>query len=254
MSGEHSKPAPTVGDDIFDLPTEAGAAKGAARTATPSAASALDASAPPLPKRPQGAPAGGAPLASASVSSGTAPGSNAQALLDQVRRRSAPPAEAAVLPAEEPAVRRVVLPRGVWIALGALALLNVLALGHLVLRPSGPATDARTDHASESAPSVTDPNPEGSTGAEHSAAQPRAHPTQAVAAVPALEIAQQALREARADLDAGRRSAARARLGRIGLAIDAIDADKRDEIRAEVGLLLARSIQDDADQAARSKR
>ncbi len=69
----------------------------------------------------------------------------------------------------------------------------------------------------------------------------------------AVDLARKSLKDARDDVDAGHRSAARARLGRIGLAIDAIAPAQRESIRAEVALLLAQTIQADADEAARAK-
>jgi len=66
-----------------------------------------------------------------------------------------------------------------------------------------------------------------------------------------LAGAQSALNNAREDMAAGRRGAARARLARVGLAIDAIQPSARPAIRAEAALLLAQCIQADADEAAR---
>jgi hypothetical protein len=101
--------------------------------------------------------------------------------------------------------------------------------------------------------------------AEPIAAAPHAETAPAEAAIPqrapavptdhsALVAARAALRMAETDLNEGRHAAVRARLGRLLLAIDAVEPLEREEIHAAAALLVARSLQAEADTARRAAR
>lgn len=243
---------PMPGDDLFDLPSEAGSAKSAGRANAAPSSPDLDALSSALPRRPQAPGPAGPPISSVN--------SNAAAILEQVRRPPTAAESRTAASAPTPAQAGARIPRALWIAFGALALVNALVLGFVALRGGPPPADAHApaQPASASALPLGGVAPDTRAQAEAKPIRREDAPAQwtesELPTVPAHELARRSLRDAEADLSAGRRAAARARLGRIGLSIDAIDAEHREDIRAEVALLLARSIQDDVDEAARTKR
>jgi hypothetical protein len=235
-------------DDLFDLPTEAASANELTDPAL-AASGAGVVPLPPLPRRPERAGPAGPPLPSVP--------STVEAILGQVRKRPARTEATPTAPAEEPVVAtaRIQVPRAVWMALGGLAIVNVAVLA-FVLR--GPASDRPADGGGPPSASMTSivespaavhPEPKVQ---EQRASAPSLPPVLPGGSV--LERAQQTLADARADIESGRRGSARARLGRLGLAIDGIDPANRESIRPGIGLLLAESTQADADEARRSKR
>jgi len=243
---------PMPGDDLFDLPSEARSAKSGGRANAASSSPDLNAPSSALPRRPQSPGPAGPPISSVS--------SNAAAILEQVRRLPASTEGRTAAAAPAPAKAGVGIPRAMWIAFGALALFNALVLGFVLLRGGAPSADAHVPSQPGAASAlplgsvVSDPRAEAARKATERGGTAVQWTESELLTVPAHDLARRSLRDAQADISAGRRAAARARLGRIGLSIDAIDAEHREDIRAEVALLLARSIQDDADEAARTKR
>ncbi len=230
-------------EDLFDLPIESISAGEVAESKADHPAARVEVPLAALPRRP-------APAAS-SASTLTSVGSNADAILEQARKRTKPAdnstRESPTPVAPEP--KPVHVPRPVWIALGVLAIVNVAVLTFLLLRPSTSADTTPTTVA------ATQSSDEASNAAEQPRAQAaRVNPPSLVPDTGALQSARQVLRDARADIESGRRSAARTRLGRLGLVVDGIDPAHRDEIRAEAALLVAESLQADADEARRAKR
>jgi hypothetical protein len=277
MSGDAHGAGSSSGDDLFDLPSDASQAQHVGPSPSSAAGSDLDLIGSALPKRQLSTGAAGPPLSNVESSAG--------GILDQVRKRPATAAApvAAPAPVAQPEKRRFPRPTGPWIAFGAFGLVNALVLGFVVLRGSG---SPEPEHADTTAPATVasvlplgegtgpahaarpDAAHDSAQGADHGAvpstahAEPRPdskHETAAPRDIPALfdasalDLARKSLKDAREDVAAGRRGAARARLGRIGLSIDAIQPAQREDIRAEVALLLAQTIQADADEAARSK-
>ncbi len=277
MSGAHEPGSPS-GDDLFDLPSDAPSAKDVRPTPSSAAGADLDLPASALPKRPMPM---GPPLSNVD--------STPAAIAEQVKKRpvETKPAE----PAPVAAVRKPRFPRpdARWIAVGAFGIVNGLVLGFVVLRDHGAtktdhADGARTasaasalppaepEHAAdgaqtpahEPAPEIAhDPIPaagHGTAPATEARPQPESEHEKPAREIPplydanALDLARKSLEEAREDVAAGRRGAARARLGRIGLSIDAVPPRQRDDLRAEIALLLAQTLQSDADEAARAKR
>lgn len=266
MSGAHEPGSPS-GDDLFDLPSDASNAKDVRPAPSSAAGADLDLPASALPKRPMPM---GPPLSSVD--------STPAAIAEQVKKRpvEAKPAE----PAPVAAVRKPRFPRpnARWIAVGAFGIVNGLVLGFVVMRDRGAA---KTDHADAartasvaSALPPAEPELAEPEHAAHGAQTPAHEPAPATEVRPrpepehentardipplydanALDLARKSLEEAREDVAAGRRGAARARLGRIGLSIDAVPPRQRDDLRAEIALLLAETLQSDADEAARAKR
>lgn len=258
MNGDPVGPG-SSGDDLFDLPRET---KQAGDVAPPQKTPRGDVDAPSsaLPKRQQSTAPAGPPLTSVE--------SSVEGILAQVRRPNpptpierAPVAPPPALAAPAPPIRNAT--RKVWLAFAALALVNGLALGFLYKRGapsqhapsiSTPATEAPAPHAA----TTTKPEaPAASETVAHVEPRPTTE-TKATPVVPplldrsALDLVRSSLADARDDVEAGRRASARARLARIGLAIDSIPPANREEIRAEAALLVARSIQADADQAGRT--
>jgi hypothetical protein len=235
-------PSPRSGDDLFDLPRETA---GGARPTVDSIASAL-------PKRATPTAPAGPPLTNVEPT--------VAGILEQVRPALARLDAATATTAPTPAL--AISRRNLWIAFGAIATANALVIAFLfpsaetaeVAPHASPKPVARTS-APDPAPKpkpASKPGDASVVSAQHVATEPAPLPVFSGSPV-ALELARQALDEARTDLAAGRRSAARSRLGRIGLAIDAIDPSEREALRAEVALLIARSVQADAEEAGASK-
>lgn len=277
MNGDSHDSTFPGGDDLFDLPSESSGASDADFARYPAPDVHVDVPSSALPKRPQSSSPAGPPLGNVD--------STPAAILEQTRPRPAKPS----VPAPEPAAaapaekRRTRLPRKLWIAFGALAVVNGLVLGFLVIQkgastkhdPAPVDGPARTtvasvvpigwDPAASAAETVSNGSHAESGEGDHARtppspeteSRPAPHETRSNPELPetsALELARSGLKSSREDLAAGRISAARTRLGRLGLAIDAIDPTRREDIRAEIALLLAQSLQDEADEAARTKR
>lgn len=145
------------------------------------------------------------------------------------------------------AAPRIRLPIWLWISSGVLGALIVVVLTISFSFRDAPAT---TEEAAAIPAQPAEATPLDETTVTQ-AVTPRAP------AVPtdhsALVAARAALRAAEADLTAGRHAGARARLGRLLLAIDAVEPRERDQIHAAAALLVARSLQADADAARSSK-
>lgn len=248
MTKERQGPGSSAEDDLFDLPSESVAADEMARNAPLAAGPDLEVPLAALPRRPAPPAPAAVPLTSSS--------SPVDAILEHVRKRPAKSEEAVAKPAPiaeaapQPAQARI--PRAVWIALGALALGNLAALAVIVFQP-----------AQQNAPGTTNVEQASVVGTDETAHQGARVPANTVARptvapllpnTSPLEAARQTLRDARIDIESGRRGAARARLARIGLAIDAIDIADREDVRAEVALLIAESTQADAEEAQRTQR
>ncbi|MBL8861969.1 MAG: hypothetical protein JNK02_08140 [Planctomycetes bacterium] len=253
MSGDaHKAPG---SDDLFDLPEKTPVPQ------APEARVAADGLPPALPQRAP-RPASAGPLL-------TSVDSAAAAVLDSVRQRAPKPVEAAPVPDTEPALPSPARPRALWIGLGVLAFLNAVTLAVLSASHAGRDVDERAAPVrlapAESARAEAD-RPDAAQAASaarttrEADAQRAQQPTPRVGALAsgsvlpelsALEAARNVLGEARADLASGRRSAARARLGRLALSIDAVESTRREEIRAEIALLVAHSLQQDAEEARR---
>lgn len=149
--------------------------------------------------------------------------------------------------AETGAAPRIRVPSWLWIASGVLGAMLVVVL---TISSSFRDAPAKTEQATASPAHQPEATPLDATSVTP-AVTPRAP------AVPtdhsALVAARAALRAAEADLGAGRRAAVRARMGRLLLAIDAVEPRERGEVHAAAALLVARSLQADAD-AARASR
>ena len=219
------------GDDLFDLPKDASNAPLAPETP------AVDAPGSALPRRSQPTAPAGPPISSVE--------SNAAAILLQVRRRQGEEDSANVQP-EVASTAPSGTTRALWIALGALVLVNLATVAVLLSDAGAPSNTASTDEAAAGAQAPPAP-------ATPAREKPRT-PLVSSLGPSALESALEVLDEARADLAAGRRSSARARLGRLALAIDAIEPMRREEIRGEISLVVAQSLQEDVEAARRFTR
>ena len=131
--------------------------------------------------------------------------------------------------------------RKLWIAFGALALGNgiVLALGVFNHSPI-------PRNAPEIAPPAT-PETEAKPAASTAAVRPVPGP------VP-LNNGRARLLAIESTLEAGQRKTARAELGRILLDIDTLPTGEREDTRAQAELLVARILQEAADEARSSSR
>lgn len=132
-----------------------------------------------------------------------------------------------------------------WIGLGIVVAVNVVALT-LSFSFRGAPAPVHEESAVAIQPAVAEPLVEPEVA---QAVTPRGPPVPTDHS--ALIAARAALRAAEAELTAGRRAVARARLGRLLLEIDAVEPREREVIHASAALLVARSLQADAD-AARS--
>jgi hypothetical protein len=146
-------------------------------------------------------------------------------------------AQRAPAPAGTTAARH--LRRDMWIAFAALAAANVAVLSVGLTTRSAPE------------PEPAHPALDLSAGAPDPL---EAHAAPAPAPVSPLVSAQALLREGKEDLEAGRFAAARARMGRVLLAIDAVEPARREEVRAEARLLVARCLQAEADRERNAQR
>jgi len=272
MNGDAHDAGSPAGDDLFDLPSEASRERESGQAPISSMGMDLDLLPSALPKRQPSMGPAGPPLSTVE--------SSVAGILRQVRKRPAQPDAPAESPTDATVTkRRFKRPSALWIAFGALALGNVLVLGLVLPRGSDPSSvepERRPELASAmtelpSAPGVVLPDA-GPSASATEVQQPTDVATPSASAKPvksperatrrtipviidasALELAQKSLRDAREDLTAGRRGEARARLGRIGLAIDAIQPAQREAIRAETALLIAQTFRADAEEAARAK-
>ncbi len=260
MSTSDSAPGPKdPSDDLFDLPSETLDAVWRESDGDFSASMDLELDTPPAPL-PKPAKVEPAPTKAEPAARTAPPAASASAA-----RTSAPSGAPAPAPApaaaaedadaeEEPteehgaeidsdgggtALKRLV--RHVWIAFGVLAAVNVVVLG-ISLTSGAPATDARSGEATAPAPAA-------------GAAAPWTPPAiEAVADSPMVAAARAALRAAETDLAAGRRAAARARIGRMLLSIDLVEPERREELRAQAAILGARCAQADVEAARRTAR
>jgi hypothetical protein len=221
------------GDDLFDLPRDASNPPLAAEKP------AVDAPGSALPRRAPPTGPAGPPISSVD--------SNAAALLHQVRRRQGKDEQgASAAPAAPVNAESRRMPRAAWIALAILGVANAATLALVVTRtPAVPAPVDAQPATAEHAP------PTSVAGNEQ---RPAVRGTAGSTTENTLEAALTVLDEARSDLAAGRRSAARTRVGRLALSVDAVDASQRDELRAEIGLIIAQSLQADAEEARRYAR
>ena len=131
--------------------------------------------------------------------------------------------------------------RRVWIAFGALALGNVIVLA-LALYGNSPTAPQAAEVAPPPAPETETPPVAKTKTAQE-------------LPVPAASNGGRArLQAVESELAAGHRAIARVELGRFLLALDALPANEREDLRAEAELLVARTLQDTADEARRSSR
>ncbi len=257
MTKERQGSGSSSEDDLFDLPSESIAADDLARNAPIAAGPDLEVPLAALPRRPAPPSPAGPPLASVS--------SPVDAILEHVRKRPAKSEDVSAKPAPTaeavPQPSPAGIPRAVWMALGGLALGNVAALAVILFRPA-PHTGSSTANVANV--SIDDASVAGSSGRPHDGERAVSNENTAQVGgsnvepllpnTSAIEVARRTLRDARIDIESGRRGAARARLARIGLAIDAIDANDREDVRAEVALLIAESTQADAEEAQRAQK
>jgi hypothetical protein len=120
-----------------------------------------------------------------------------------------------------------------------------------------PIAPAQSPH--ESAPTRSEPGPPIASVAPPTPREPELAPgTSAVSAVeaptPAAPTsARERLHTVELALDASRRGFARVELGRILLELDALPASEREDVRAQAEILVARSLQDAANEARRTR-
>jgi hypothetical protein len=139
-------------------------------------------------------------------------------------------------------------PRRAWMALGAVASMNVLLLAIVCMR----------DHrAASSEPGVARAASNANDGAQETTAtrSPRASSTAvSTESPPHTANAHSRMHAVETLIESGRRSLARVELGRILLDIDALPESEREAARADAELLAARLLQDAADEARRTAR
>ena len=261
MSADPSESGASQGDDLFDLPSEAPETRQLAPAQSSAASMDVEKPASALPRRTPSTSAAGPLLTNVESSSA--------GVQEQIRTRPSTAAPAAPpVAATTPKIRKITSRTAMWIAFGALALVNGGVLGFIVVQDRG--TPSKTgEHTTSSNPlmeakhdatSAALPDGEHATQDEHALSAQHSSPPAAkseskppVPDVDLLEAANAALKAARDDMASGRRGTARGRLARVGLAIDAIQPSARTAVRAETALLLAQCIQADADEAARIK-